>query len=173
MGDPRNNRSGKGCRQAVIEAQGTRLRRYLRSRLANEADAQDLAQEAYLRLLRVSDPKLIRDPVAYLFRIARNLVHELYMSMPPGTTESIDDVELAEQCMSVEALAESMQQMEWLEEVMAHLSPRCRAAIVMHRRDGMTYKEIAKALGVSTAMVKKYLSQGVSRCRKRLRRFHE
>ena len=171
MADP-HDRSRRSRRQAAIEAEGVRVERYLRSRLANEQDAQDLAQEAYLRLLRVSDPKLICDPVAYLFRIARNLVHELYTTLPPAS-DSIDDVELAAAGMTVEALVESDQQMERLEEVMAHLSPKCRAAIVMHRRDGMTYEEIANELGVSAAMVKKYLSQGLSRCRARLRRFHE
>lgn len=155
-----------------IDAEGTRLKRYLRSRLANEQDAQDLAQEAYLRLLRVKDPKLIQDPVAYLFRIARNLIHELYTTLPPPS-DSIDDVEIATDGMSVEETVESQQQMDRLESVMEKLSPKCRAAIVMHRRDGMTYEEIAKALGVSTAMVKKYLSQGLARCRARLRRFHE
>jgi len=156
----------------TFEMQGTRLKRYLRSRLASEADAQDLAQEAYLRLLRVKDPKLIRDPVAYLFRIARNLVYELYTTLPP-VSDSIDDVELTADGMSVEESVECGQQMDRLQTVMDKLAPKCRAAIIMHRRDGMTYEEIATALGVSPAMVKKYLSQGLSRCRARLRRFHE
>ena len=157
----------------AIEAQAPGLQRYLRSRLASEADAQDLAQEAYLRLLRVSEPQLIRDPAAYLFRIAHNLLHELYTNMPPGSVESIDEIDIVDEHLSVEEQAENRQQMDRLEEVMSHLPPKCRAAIVMHRRDGMTYEEIAKELGVSIAMVKKYLSQGLARCRARLRKFHE
>ncbi len=157
----------------VIEAQASGLQRYLRSRLASEADAQDLAQEAYLRLLRVSEPQLIRDPAAYLFRIAHNLLHELYTKMPPGSVESIDEIDIADEHLSVEEQAENRQQLDRLEEVMSHLSPKGRAAIVMHRRDGMTYEEIAKELGVSIAMVKKYLSQGLAQCRVRLRKFHE
>jgi|APSaa5957512535_1039671.scaffolds.fasta_scaffold244328_1 DNA-directed RNA polymerase specialized sigma24 family protein len=43
-----------------------RLHRYLRSRLANDADAQELAQEAFLRLLRISRTELIKHPQAYL-----------------------------------------------------------------------------------------------------------
>lgn len=159
-------------RLEVIEDQGARVLRYLRSRLANEADAQDLAQEAYFRLLRVRDPKLIQDPVAYLFRIARNLIHELYTSLPPES-ESLDDADFPDSGMTIEAMADSRQQLDRLEAVLEHLPPKCRAAIVMHRRDGMTYDEIAEALGVSPTMVKKYLSQGLARCRARLRRFHE
>ena len=127
-----------------------------------------MAQEAYLRLLRASDSRLIHDPVAYLLRIARNLLHEWYGS-PPGSREPAEEIELVDEGMSIEDLTEISQQMDRLENVLRHLSPKCQAAILMHRRDGMTYDEIAKALGVSSSMVKKYLSQGLARCRARLR----
>jgi RNA polymerase sigma-70 factor (ECF subfamily) len=157
---------------AVIASQAERVERFLRSKLANPADAQDLAQEAYLRLLRVRDPKLIEDPVAYLFRIARNLVGELYTKLPPAA-ESLDDVELADNGATVEGKVEHGQQMDRLTEVLSHLAPKCRAALILHRRDGMTVDEIAVELKLSRGMVKKHLAQGLARCRARLRRFHE
>lgn len=52
------------------------LLRFLVTRLPHRADAEDLAQEAFLRLLRVPHSDLIRQPDAYLFRIAANLVLE-------------------------------------------------------------------------------------------------
>ncbi len=168
----RNETGQHGRLPVTVKPQDVQLLRFLRARLANEEDAEDLAQEAYLRLLRASDTKLIRDPVAYLFRIARNLVYEWYTSRPPSS-ESLDDVDVLDEGLTVEALANCNQQIDRLEAVLQHLPPKCRAAIVMHRRDGMTYEEIASALDVSPAMVKKYLSQGLSRCRARLRRFHE
>jgi RNA polymerase sigma-70 factor (ECF subfamily) len=163
---------GPGSPLAGIEAEGERVERFLRSKLANPADAQDLAQEAYLRLLRAKESQLIQDPVAYLFRIARNLVGEFYTKLPPPAA-SLDNVDLADQGVTVEAQAESRQQIERLGEVLSHLSPKCRAALILHRRDGMTVSEIAEELQVSVGSVKKYLSQGLARCRIRLRRFHE
>ena len=165
----------KGVRQANQAAsaearQYDRLLRYLGARLANEQDAQELAQESYLRLLRASQSKLIHNPVAYLYRIARNLLHEWYTSLPPAF-EPLGERELADEGMSVEDLTAIAQYMERLDEVLRHLSPKCRAAILMHRRDGMTYNEIAAELGVSASMVKKYLSQGLARCRVGMRRF--
>lgn len=154
------------------EQQYERLLRFLSARLADEQDAQDLAQEAYLRLLRVSDSNLIHDPVAYLFRIARNLLHEWYRSKPPPGTP-LDDVELADEGLTVEDRAEISQRIERLGNVLRHLSPKCRAVILMHRREGMTYREIASALGISSSMVKKYLSQGLARCRVSLRCYYE
>ena len=146
--------------------------RFLRARLASEEDARDLAQEAYLRLLRASKDKLIENPSAYLFRIARNLVYEWYSSHS-SRYEMVTDVEVLDEGASVESRAESAQQLKRLDEVLANLPPKCRAAILMHRHQGMTYAEIASSLGVSTNMVKKYLSQGLSRCRKRLRRYND
>ena len=163
---------GEGRRVAVIEAEGERVERFLRTKLANPADAQDLAQEAYLRLLRVKNAQLIEDPVAYLFRIARNLIGELYTKLPPPS-DSVDELELADFHINVEVEAEKEQQMDRLEEVLEHVHPKCRAAIVMQRRDGMTVDEIAAELNLSRGMVKKHLAQGLARCRARLRRYHE
>ena len=73
----------------------------------------------------------------------------------------------------MEAEAERKQQMDRLEEVLENVHPKCRAAIIMQRRDGMTVDEIAAALGLSRGMVKKHLAQGLARCRARLRRYHE
>ena len=164
----RNSAQHLGRGTPPAQKQYDRVLRFLGARLANERDAQDLAQEAYLRLLRAADSRLIQDPVAYVLRIARNLLHEWYSS-PPESREPAQELELVDEGMSVEDLTEVSQQMDRLENVLRHLSPKCQAAILMHRRDGMTYDEIAQALGVSSSMVKKYLSQGLARCRARLR----
>ena len=160
-----------GRQRAVIALQGERMERFLRSKLASPADAEDLAQEAYLRLLRVKEPQLIQDPVAYLFRIARNLLGELYAGSVPA--DSLDKIELADQHADVEAEAERKQQMDRLEEVLEHVHPKCRAALIMKQRDGMTVDEIAAELKLSRGMVKKHLALGLARCRARLRRYHE
>ena len=167
------NSVAQGSRKAAANgSQYVQLLRFLAARLSNEQDAQELAQEAYLRLLRASDSKLIRDPAAYLFRIARNLLHEWYTSLPPPQ-ESLDDLELADEGLTVEDHAYIAQNMDRLEKALLRLSPKCRAVVLMHRRDGMTYDEIAAALGISSSMVKKHLSRGLAHCRVSMRRFYE
>src|SRR5688572_52911 len=52
------------------------LHAYLLRQLRNRQDAQDLAQEAYLRYLQLPNPGAVRNPAAYLFRIAFNLMTE-------------------------------------------------------------------------------------------------
>ena len=122
--------------------------------------------------MRVKDGQLIEDPVAYLFRIARNLVGERYATIALETG-SLDNDEVADSHADVEALAESKQQIDRLDEVLNHLNPKCRAALILKGRDGFTVNEIAAELKLSRGMVKKHLAQGLARCRARLRRYHE
>ena len=55
---------------------GDRLRRFLSQRLRNVADAPDLAQEVFLRLMRVEHHETIRSPEAYLFTVASHVLHQ-------------------------------------------------------------------------------------------------
>ena len=55
---------------------GEDLLRFLRSRLPQESDAEDLAQEVYLRLLRVKDRDRIENQRAYVLRVAANIANE-------------------------------------------------------------------------------------------------
>lgn len=85
----------------ISKSQYDRVWRFLAARLANGQDGQELAQEAYLRLIRASDSKLIRDPAAYLYRIADNLLHEWYSSRPP-LGEPLESIELADEGISID-----------------------------------------------------------------------
>ena len=55
------------------------LTRFVERRVRIRADAQDLAQEVYLRLLRTSQIDLIAEPQAYLYRMASNVAAEWRM----------------------------------------------------------------------------------------------
>src|ERR1700680_1183087 len=62
---------------ATIAARyGQRLRRFLAVRLRNADHLPDVAQEVYLRLLRVEGYESIRSPEAYLFTIASHVIHQ-------------------------------------------------------------------------------------------------
>jgi RNA polymerase sigma-70 factor (ECF subfamily) len=153
------------------------LLRFFSSRLPDASEAPDFVQEVYLRMLRVDRPDLIRSPEGYLFTIAAHLAQQHWIkrsAQPPHialeetpTHELPADVDIFETAMPEDAVlrADRMQQ---LEQVMATLSPKARATLLWHRRDGLTYKEIGARLGISTNMVKKYLAQSLAHCRNHL-----
>ncbi len=164
-------------RELVQSLSGRHLElvRFLRMRLPNQDDARDLAQEAYLRLLRLSDNHYIRHPEAYLFRIAANLVHEYWLAARSDSIDAASEPDdTASNTLSPEVLAGQQQALDHLKRAIQFLPQIQQAVIVLHRRDGKTYKEIAVELGISRDMVKKHLSKALARCRQYLKlRKHE
>jgi RNA polymerase sigma-70 factor (ECF subfamily) len=150
---------------------GADLLRFLARRVRNKADARDVAQEAYVRLLRLDRKELIRDPQPYVYRLAANLVHEFELK------RRADDDRLTrwtqeraiDEPVTVEASVEAITLRARLDDALEQLSPNCRAVVILHRRDGLTYEEIATRLNLSSSMVKKYLAAGLRHCRSQLR----
>jgi RNA polymerase sigma-19 factor, ECF subfamily len=144
------------------------LHRFLMRRLSSAEGARDLAQEVYLRLVRVPQNHLIRYPQAYLFRIASNLVYELQLRerRDPVTFDS-RIVDYAAQRVSdpAQGPGEQISLERQLESMLARLPPLYAAILVMKKRDGLSYEEIARELGISIHTVKKYISRAVAQVR--------
>ena len=165
MSDPARNRF-----VASIAAQyGGRLRRFLGVRLRSTEEARDLAQEVFLRLLRVDHHEAIRSPEAYLFTVASHVVHQhaLRQSAIPVAVD-IDNV-LAE-LQSVAAddpqrITETHQRLEMLKTMLEKLPPKYSAALILHRFAGLSIEEIGKELGVARVTAKKYLARALLFCR--------
>jgi RNA polymerase sigma-19 factor, ECF subfamily len=144
------------------------LQRFLMRRLRSAHHAQDLAQEAYLRLLRVERGELVRQPRAYLYRIAVNLVLEfkLRSSRDPITYDSETLQEAAEHVGDAAAdETEREADAQQIELILEQLPPLYRAIFVLRKRDGLSYQEIAQQLDISAHTVKKYLARAVAKCR--------
>ena len=156
---------------AVFSEHRGRLYHYLRRRLANEDDAQELAQEAFLRLLRVARVDLVADPQAYLYRVARNLVYEQgTRSLPAGSWVEDTELESLEDPQGTpEAAAERAVLVRSIECVLAELSPRHHAILLLFCQNGLSQREISERVGLSKSMVQKCLAQAIAHCRKRLR----
>ncbi len=151
----------------LFQSKSTDVERFLRFRIRNPEDARDLSQEAFLRLLRLDRSEFIRRPDQYLMRIAANLAYEHRLREKSRAAEALGDVpeQRADAADEPEVRFGQQREVQTLEQVLGTLPPNVRAALVWHRRDGLTYREIADKLGVSASMVKKYLQQGIARCR--------
>ena len=143
---------------------------YFRKRLAQPADARDLVQEVYLRLLHTDrgEAATIADPEAYLFTVAANLVKEqavLHRSraLHMDVTEVFPELEARED--TAEDLVEREHRERRLSQALQRLPPRHRAVMLMQYRDRLSYADIAQRLGVSTHMVKKYVVKALALCR--------
>ena len=162
--------------EGLFADRGDDLLRFLTSRLPNGEDAKDLAQEAYLRLLRRKRHDLVRQPEAYLFRIATNLIYEYWLRnrTEKDRNSSVEPDSLETEFPNAEFSVAHQQSIAALERVLRVMPGIRRQVVLLHRRDGLTYREIAAQLGISVGMVKKHLAKGLARCREQMLRYsHE
>jgi RNA polymerase sigma-70 factor (ECF subfamily) len=160
-------------RQLFMTYQGA-LRAYLYKRVRRRADAEELAQEVYLRLLRVPDVTAILNPEAYLYAIAKNLVKEYALQQSRGgASVPPDDPGVQERLSEFPSFPDEMdreQRIERLREILPQLSAKCLATVVLKFWHGLSYEEIAQRLDISPHTVKKHLSHALAHCRRRMRR---
>jgi RNA polymerase sigma factor (sigma-70 family) len=156
-----------------IERQhGRSLRRFLASRLRNTAEVADLAQEVFLRLLRIQRHETIRSPEAYVITIAGHVLqqHALRKAAKPEPIEFMEALQELDVRSADDPVfrTETQQRIDELERALRSLSHKARVVLILHRRDGYSLEEIAAQLGISRAMAKKYLAQALSHCRQRI-----
>jgi len=134
------------------------LRRYLARILGNQADAQDVAHDAYGRVFQVMDRESVARPSGLLFTTARRLaVNQLKrreISPVAGTDHRVIELSPA-QSPSVERLVMARQEWATTEAAIARLPPGCRAVLLLCRIQGCTHREAAARLGLSPKTVEK------------------
>ena len=152
----------------LFREQSVPLIKYLTSRFRDREDAAEIAQEAWLRMFRLDDADL-DNPKAFLFQTASNLAIDRARrsSLEQRFTDATftDDQEGHPSAERTVAAEESL---SVVERALAELPEKCRQAFVMHRGQDMSYVEIARALGVSTSMVEKYIIRALRHFRARL-----
>jgi RNA polymerase sigma-70 factor (ECF subfamily) len=166
--------SKKSLVERLFTNHGPALQAFLHRRLRKGPDAAELAQEVYVRMLRIPDMSTVRNPEAYLYAVASNLAKEHARRSPPSSRVlDIDDPMVQAQLAELPTYGGDLdheQRTRRLREVLNQLSPKCRAAVVLQYWHGLSYQEIGLKLGISTNMVKKYLSQALMHCRRRMGR---
>jgi RNA polymerase sigma-70 factor (ECF subfamily) len=144
---------------------GPELRHYLLRRLPRSQDAEDVIQEVFMRLLRIKDSTLVRDPRAYIYGIALHVVREFRMRAERAGTWMTFDPEvvrtLAEhpEEISPDALPDRLDLQRQIERALQELPPLHMKIFLLHKRDGYSYEEIAEKVGLSVHTVDKYLVQ--------------
>ena len=148
------------------------LRAYLRKSLPCAADADDAAQETYVRLLRAKTADKIRAIRPLLFTIARNAVHDFFSAR--SRTHHIEVTETAvlpvleEERGTIESLCHA-QELALLAEAIDTLPERQREVILLRKIKGYPQKDIARLLGITEHTVENLAVKGAKRCAEFLR----
>jgi RNA polymerase sigma factor (sigma-70 family) len=144
------------------------LRRFLGRRVRSAVDVEDLAQETYLRLLRAPDLSQVRNPEAYVLRVANHVALEWRdHQRRTGSTVALEEDSLVDNCVPEFEIDADLSQAR-LEQALMTASPMMRAALLLKLRDKCSCEEIAADLEITPRQVKRYLERGYERLRQAL-----
>lgn len=147
------------------------LRAWLGRRLGNASDAEDLAHDTFVRVLkghRGSDQRSLaelREPRAYLTTVAKRVVINHYerQSLERAYMASLQSTPEPMACSEEDraVLLETLRELDCLLDAMP---AKVRTAFLLSQLEGLPYDEIASRLGVSERTVTRYMAQGFSQC---------
>jgi RNA polymerase sigma factor (sigma-70 family) len=148
--------------RVAVDQYEVRLHRFLWRRLSKQ-DYEDVIQDIYLKLLHVDHSDFIQDPRAYIFRVAKNTVADFWRADKRLRdnicidTDTMQSVSEHPEDNRSDGVGESVISSQSLESAFNQLSKVQAVALLRHERDGHSYAQIAKELGVSKRAVERYL----------------
>jgi RNA polymerase sigma factor (sigma-70 family) len=162
-----------GMAALAFEQFSSGLHRYLLRRLRSAANAEDLAQEVYLRLLRAVEPRQVKFPQAYVYQIAFHVLCEFQVRERGGrvTFDSETTAQLAnhvaDETATPEQAYEEEAQRRRFEQVLADLPPMQRTVLRLATQHNFSHAQIAEKLGIAVSTVRNHLYKAIDHCRHR------
>jgi len=170
----------------VIEREQARLRNFIRKRVTDQADAEDILQDVFYELVeayRLLKP--IEQVGAWLFRVARNRVtdrfrkgkNEALANDPMAVTDDGEELRLEDILPSPEAGPEATYarsvMLEELDDALDELPEEQREVFVAHELEGRSFKELATETGVSLNTLLSRKHYAVLHLRQRLQAIYD
>lgn len=158
----------------LFERWSGRLLRYLERMVGEAAVAEELVQEAFLRVYRARE-RYSADArfSTWLYRIGTNLaLNELRRPrrrIPHRSAEEEGAPEVAAEAQPTDDVVHARRVGASLETELAALPERQRAALVLSAVDGLSYSEVAQALGVTEKAVKALVHRARSALAEKMR----
>ena len=152
------------CQQSLL--------RYLRDLLSGREDAEDVAQETYLRLVGAGE--LERSEVrvrAFLFKVATNLAYDRFRQRRSRGRQ--DDAELgalADEAPAADRIVALEQGVSIVERTLLGLPARCRQVFLLRVSHEMSYEAIGERLGIAKRTVEREMQQALEACEHNLRK---
>lgn len=137
-----------------------RVRAALLRRGRSAHDADDLVQEAWVRMACYERDQVVEQPEAFLMRTALNLSIDAHRTRNGhGEEVDLEEVVLLDLSPGTEAVILARERMARLSECLGRLSDKTRDILLAHRIDGLTYQEIAQQHGLSISTVEKHIAK--------------
>jgi RNA polymerase sigma factor (sigma-70 family) len=169
----------------VIAEERSRLRNFIRKRVPNEADVEDLLQEVFYELVEANRLLMPIDYVTgWLFSVARNRITDLFRKKRPENFTSASAMDEDGELLRIEDLLPSPDAgpeelllrrllLEALEAALTELPGEQREVFVAHELEGRSFKELSAESGVSVNTLLSRKRYAVLHLRRRLQSIHD
>jgi RNA polymerase sigma factor (sigma-70 family) len=170
----------------VVERERSRLRNFIRRRVPDPADAEDILQDVFYKLVEANRLLMpIEHVTGWLFRVARNRITDVFRKKRPdnfsdvaGTQDDDDELMQFEDLLpspdaGPEALYARNVLLDELELAIEELPDDQRAVFVAHELEGRSFKEIAADTGASVNTVLSRKRYAVLHLRERLQSIYD
>ena len=124
--------------------------------------AEDYLHTAFLRLEDYRRSHAVENPAGFLVRAAVNIAADearrpVNRSADPRPVEDL--IEIADSEPLADEVLAARTRLERVKAGLAQLSPRTREIFLMHRVEGLKYREIAAELGITVSAVEKHVAK--------------
>ncbi len=144
-------------RSAFARVKGALLRRG-----RTEHDADDLLQEAWVRLATYEGERPVEKPEAFLMQVALNLSIDSHRARQTrGEEVQLEDVVLVDVTPSVEAALLARERTARLSVCLRRLTDKTRDVLLAHRIEGLTYAQIAQRHNLSVSTVERHVAKAM------------
>lgn len=172
VGAPVGDDIGERLRE-VFRTNQNALVRFLKSRLGSECDAQDVAQDAILRLYQRRAQLFDQDLRSLLFTTARNIAIDRHKERKRSLLDYSDlaqeNLDTAmDETASPERIVAARQELVRIAQLITDLPAKCQTAFIRYKIDELEYSEIAAQMNLTESMVRKYVLRALAHCAQRL-----
>lgn len=153
----------------LFEEHNQNLLRFVTARLHSPQEAKEIAQEAYVRLLKLDEPNTVSYMRAYLFRIAANLVIDRLKQRERRSelrNLAFFDAEISSP--PPESVLSARDELDIIQNAITELPPKCRKAFLLHKIHEYSIEKTSEEMNLSTRMVRIYVARAVVFCKERL-----
>jgi RNA polymerase sigma factor (sigma-70 family) len=164
----------------VVKQEHSRLRNFIRRRVPDPRDAEDILQDVFYALVEANRLLMpIEHVTGWLFRVARNRITDFFRKKKPESFSDLDDELprfedlLPSPAAGPEALYARTVLLDELELAVHELPEEQRAAFVAHEIEGRSFKDMAADTGVSVNTLLSRKRYAVLHLRKRLQSIYD
>jgi len=125
----------------------------------NRDEAEDIVQSAFVRMLEYRQRREVDSPDAFLARTAVNLALDGRRQALRRGGLSAETQDISDDSPLQDEVFEARERLARLQAGLQKLSPRTREVFLLHRLEGLKYREIAEHLGISVSAVEKHVAK--------------